>query len=66
MIECKRPWMIGHEDCEDAWDAYGYWEAWVCKHLPEYCQAEWDECDGTLQAKLYAIMADLADGKPCQ
>jgi hypothetical protein len=40
---------------EDAWDAYGNWEAWVRRHLPEYAQLGLDEMDEVLKANLYSL-----------
>lgn len=59
-----RPWDNFVCDPDDAWDAYGNWEAWVRSKLPECFHDEWEDCPGGLQANLYGIMADLADARP--
>ena len=59
MSENKRPWQAaGRDYSQEYWGEYGDWIAWVRGKLPEYLQDQWDDCDGTLQANLYAIMAD--------
>lgn len=52
-------------EAQNAWDAYGEWEASVAKRLPDYCQNTWEDMDSTLKANLYALFAPLErDGGP--
>ena len=59
----QRPWMIGHESHDDAYEPYLLWEQWVAAKLTDHLIEEWELCDGCLLASLYAIMCEVADGK---
>lgn len=58
-----RPWMVGHEDCDEPWDAFGYWDVWMRGHMPGYMQSDWDDCDAILKANIYSLMCSVAAAK---